>query len=77
MVVNAQALRRRNQADAREKLRESVDGVAQIAAREYMAKGDDASARYFLEMAPVDHASLLALAEFHRSHGTLAAELEN
>lgn len=62
-------------AEAREKLREAVEGVAVAAARESIAKGNDALAKEFLEMAPADSAGLLALAEFHRSHGTLAAEL--
>lgn len=62
--------------DVREKLRPALIGVAGRAARECLMKGDAQSAREFLEMAPVDAESLLALAVFHRSQGSLAAELE-
>lgn len=63
-------------AELREKLQEFVSGVAVIAARERLAKGDPETAREFLEMAPADSAGLLALAEFHRSHGSLDEELK-
>jgi len=63
-------------AELREKLRPMMGAVAQKAARERLMLGDGPGAREFLEMAPADPANLLALAEFHRSHGTLAAELE-
>lgn len=63
-------------AEIREKLRPSMAGVAVRAARERLSQGDAKGAREFLEMAPADADSLLALAEFHRSHGSLAAELE-
>jgi tetratricopeptide (TPR) repeat protein len=63
-------------AEVRERLQEFVNGVAVIAARERLAKGDSATAREFLEMAPADAAGLLALAEYHRSHGSLNEELE-
>jgi tetratricopeptide (TPR) repeat protein len=63
-------------AEVREKLLPAVSGIALKAARERLAQGDPAEAREFLEMAPADADGLLALAEFHRSHGTLAAELE-
>ena len=53
-----------------------ISGLAVIAAREKLALGDVKSAREFLEMAPADAAGLLALAEFHRSQGTLEIELE-
>lgn len=59
--------------------REEIDGIAGVAvkaAREKLAIGDTKSAREFLEMAPADPASLLALADFHRSQGTLEAELK-
>ncbi len=62
-------------AEAREKLRPTVNGVAIRAARERLAQGDAAGAREFLELAPADNAGLMALAEFHRSHGTLDEEL--
>lgn len=54
----------------------SVEGVAVVAARERLLAGDVAGARDFLEMAPADAAGLLALADFHRSQGTLDAELK-
>jgi hypothetical protein len=63
-------------AEVREKLQEYINGVAIIAARERISKGDSAAAREFLEMAPADATGLLALAEFHRSHGTLDEELK-
>lgn len=63
-------------AEVREQLQNSVEGVALNAARERLAHGDDPGAREFLELAPADTRGLLALAEFHRSHGTLNAELE-
>lgn len=59
----------------RERLSPAMAAVATRAARERLLAGDDAGAREFLEMAPADAASLLALADFHRSHGTLDAEL--
>ncbi len=59
--------------------RESIDGIASVAiigAREAMEKGNPAGARELLELAPATAESLLALAEFHRSQGTLDAELK-
>jgi len=61
--------------EVREKLGPSVNGVAVKAARERISEGDAPGAREFLEMAPADAEGLLALAEFHRSHGSLEAEL--
>ncbi len=55
---------------------DGVGGVAVIAARERLEVGDAKGAREFLEMAPADAAGLLALADFHRSQGTLEAELK-
>jgi tetratricopeptide (TPR) repeat protein len=55
---------------------EGIRRVAVTAARECLAAGDADGAREFLEMAPADAPGLLALADFHRSQGTLAAELE-
>lgn len=55
---------------------EGVGGVAIIAARKSLLDGDPKSAREFLEMAPADAPGLLALADFHRSQGTLDAELK-
>lgn len=57
-------------------LQRSVQGVAVIAARECLLKGDTNTAREFLEMAPADAPGLLALADFHRSQGSLDAELK-
>ena len=54
----------------------SVEGVAVVAARERLLAGDVAGARDFLEMAPADADGLLALADFHRSQGTLEEELK-
>lgn len=55
---------------------EGIRGVAVTAARECLSAGNANGAREFLEMAPADAAGLLALADFHRSQGTLAVELE-
>lgn len=63
-------------AEVREKLLPAVNGIALKAARERLSQGDPEEAREFLEMAPADADGLLALAEFHRSHGTLEAELD-
>jgi hypothetical protein len=63
-------------AEVREKLQPAVNGIAIKAARERLYQGDAKEAREFLEMAPADAEGLLALAEFHRSHGTLDAELQ-
>jgi hypothetical protein len=60
----------------REKLQPMMAAVALKGARERLMKGDSAAAKEFLELAPADVAGLLALAEFHRSHGTLQTELE-
>ena len=53
-----------------------ITGVAVVAARERLAAGDAKGAREFLEMAPADASSLLTLADFHRSQGTLERELK-
>lgn len=53
-----------------------ISGVAVVAARERLIAGDAKGAREFLEMAPADAAALLALAEFHRSQGSLEKELK-
>ncbi|MES2437650.1 MAG: hypothetical protein V4584_01200 [Verrucomicrobiota bacterium] len=53
-----------------------VEGVAVVAARECLERGDSAAAKDFLEMAPASATGLLALADFHRSQGTLEAELK-
>lgn len=64
---NAQLLKR---------IQGSIDEVAVIAARECLVNGDPAGAREYLEMAPADPAGLMALADFHRSQGTLDAEMK-
>ena len=64
-------------AEIRAKLQPFIHGIAIKAARERLLKGDAKEAREFLEMAPADTGGLLALAEFHRSHGTLDAELDH
>ena len=64
------------QPELQSRLQRSVDGVAVIAARECLLDGDAGAAREFLEMAPADAPGLLALADFHRSQGTLEAELK-
>lgn len=58
------------------RLQRSIEGVAIVAARECLEEGDANGAREFLELAPADAAGLLALADFHRSQGTLEAELK-
>jgi tetratricopeptide (TPR) repeat protein len=58
------------------RLERMIEGVAVVAARERILAGDTAGAREFLEMAPADATGLLALADFHRSQGTLDAELK-
>lgn len=62
-------------AELRERLRPVMGAVASKAARERLLLDDAQGAREFLEMAPADAANMLALAEFHRSHGTLDEEL--
>lgn len=62
--------------EIRERIRPALNGVAVRAAAERLFQGQPDEAREFLEMAPVDNEGLLALAEFHRHHGTLQAELQ-
>jgi hypothetical protein len=62
-------------AELRERLRPTMGAVASKAARERLMMGDAPGAKEYLEMAPADSSNLLALAEFHRSHNTLEAEL--
>jgi hypothetical protein len=54
---------------------EWVGLIAVTAARECIEQGDARGARDFLEMAPSDRHGLLALADFHRSQGSLSLEL--
>ena len=62
--------------ELREKLAGDINGIAVRAARERILLGDARGAREFLEMAPADAEGLMALAEFHRSHGSLKEEWE-
>jgi hypothetical protein len=62
--------------DLQSRLERLIEGVAVVAARERIIAGDPAGAREFLEMAPADAAGLLALADFHRSQGSLDAEVK-
>ena len=64
------------QPELREKLQLMMQAVSLKAARERLMLGDAVGAREFLEMGPADSQGLLALADFHRSQGTLEAELE-
>jgi hypothetical protein len=61
--------------EVREKARPMMGGVASRAARESLRNGDPQEALEFLELAPVESSSLLALADFHLAHGTLQDEL--
>jgi len=63
-------------AEIRAKLKSMVIGIAVKAARECLAQGDARRARELLELAPADAEGLLALAEFHRSQGTLDSEMQ-
>jgi tetratricopeptide (TPR) repeat protein len=54
----------------------AVEVIAVIAARECLMAGNAAGAKEFLEMGPSTPGGLLSLADFHRSQGTLAAELK-
>ncbi len=62
--------------ELRSRFQDAAKEVAIHAARECLLQGNPASARDYLEMAPADAAGLVTLAEFHRSHGTLDAELK-
>ncbi len=64
------------QDEIRRKLAPMMEGVSVRAARDSLSKGNSREARELLEMAPANAESLLALAEYHRTHGTLEAELE-
>lgn len=61
-------------AEVRGKIEPMISGVALRAARQKLLKSEPDAAREFLEMAATNAAGRLALAEFHRSHGTLDAE---
>jgi hypothetical protein len=67
---------REKNADVQARYQEWVGQVAVIAARESIVKADPIAARHYLEMAPANSAGLLALADFHRSQGTLETELK-
>jgi len=62
--------------ELRSRFQDAAKEVAIHAARECLLEGNPGSARDYLEMAPADAAGLMALAEFHRSQGTLDAELK-
>ncbi len=62
--------------EVRARFQDSAKSVAIHAARECLLAGDPRAARDFLELAPADAAGLLALADFHRSQGTLEDELK-
>lgn len=62
--------------DVRLQLKPLITGAAVVAARESIIEGDSKLAKSYLELAPADAAGLLALAEFHRSQGTLETELK-
>ena len=61
--------------EVRREMRATMSAVALRAARERLMEDDSAGARKFLEMAPADPGSLLALAELHRIEGSLADEI--
>jgi tetratricopeptide (TPR) repeat protein len=63
-------------AELQSRLQASVTAVAVVAAREQLRDGNVEGAREFLELAPADAAGLLALADFHRSQGSLGDELK-
>ncbi len=54
----------------------SIHQIAMLAARIELRQGNDDAARELLELAPAEPENLLALAEFHRLHGTLGEELK-
>lgn len=59
-----------------QRVKGTIDLIAVTAARECLVADDAEGAREFLEMAPADAPGLLALAEFHRSQGTLETEVK-
>lgn len=63
-------------AETQARLQRQVSDVAIFAARESLQQNQPAIAREYLELAPVDAANLVALAEFHRTQGTLAEEMK-
>ena len=54
----------------------SVHQIALFAARQQLKAGNPDAAKELLELAPANAETLMALADFHRSQGTLNAELE-
>lgn len=62
--------------ELRARFQDSAKEYAVLAARECLLEGKSDKAREFLEMAPADAAGLIALADFHRSQGTLETELK-
>jgi tetratricopeptide (TPR) repeat protein len=59
-----------------ESMSRTVENVALLGAREEILKGNSENAKAFLEMAPATSRTLLALADFHRAHGSWQAEVE-
>ncbi|MEO7100983.1 MAG: hypothetical protein ABI162_16625 [Luteolibacter sp.] len=62
--------------ELRSRFQDSAKEYAVLAARECLLEDKADTARDFLEMAPADSAGLMALADFHRSQGTLETELK-
>lgn len=62
--------------EVRERFQVTAQRVAILAARECLLEKDPQAAQRFLEMAPATQAGLMALADFHRSQGTSADELQ-
>jgi len=72
-ILKLYALEKDNEIRAR--IRPKVEEVAIRAARESICAGKDQEALGFLQMGPDDATGLMALAEFHRTQGSLKAEL--
>jgi len=61
----------------RDNLERVVDGIALLAARERIARGDPDGALEYLEMGRGTAGGLISVAAFHRARGTLQAEIES
>ncbi|MGA0845615.1 MAG: tetratricopeptide repeat protein [Luteolibacter sp.] len=66
---------RETDGELRAKLESSINTVAIGGARAHLLHGEFDAARGLLELAPANRANLLALAEFHRSQGTIDNEI--
>lgn len=62
--------------EVRLRFQEAAKQVAILGARQCLLSDDVDGAKTYLEMAPADAEGLVTLAEFHRSQGTLVAELK-